>query len=102
MIRARALALYRDAERAGLVQSREEKALKGPSCSPCACGEGVEEMETSSLHYCMLEGLDQGHKSKQERLRPNMGKNLFTIRPAQQLSKLNRQARSILEGFSKC
>lgn len=39
MIRARALALCGDAERAGLVQCREQKALKEPS--PCACGKAL-------------------------------------------------------------
>lgn len=50
MIRARALTLCGDAERAGLVQSGEEMALKEPTCIPCAYGEGVEAMEMSSLH----------------------------------------------------
>lgn len=49
IMRARALALCGDAERVGLVQAEEEMALKEQSCSPCAYGEGVEEMEMSSL-----------------------------------------------------
>lgn len=49
IMRAKALALCGDAERAGLVQAEEEMALKEPCCSPCAYGEGVEEMEMSSL-----------------------------------------------------
>lgn len=50
MVGPRVLALYGDAEGAGLFKSGEEMVLKEDSCSPCVYGEGAEEMETSSLH----------------------------------------------------